>query len=1030
MIFKYIFIYSGFFFVLNLFQLNHSESLIMKSQNKLICNLNIFLIILLITLSFSVQAANGDLLTTFGTEGIVSTDFGYESAINNKLYASVLVDDALFVAGVSENYSHTDFVIAKYNKTDGTLDTSFGVNGIVCTDFNMTSETAKAIVSDGTSLYVAGSSNNGLFTAFAIAKYDISTGLLDEDFGENGLVTTNINSIEDQANVLAIVDGSLYVAGYSNTGSGIAVAVAKYNANTGDLNTAFSSDGIVTTEIGGTEDKAFALTTNGSSLYVAGYTFSGTDNDVFVAKYNMTNGSLITSFDGDGIVTTDVNSDDDEATAITVANSYIYIGGHSYLNGADKNEFLAIKYLDSSGLLEADFDIDGILTIGFGFGFDQGKSISLIDDSIYIAGSADSGASTDFAVAKFDILSGELDTSFDTDGKLTIPLSDNTDESYNIASDGTSIYLVGLANFEDTSDDFAIAKVDANSGELVDTFDSDGLLTESLDPSYETFYAIVSDDSHLYAAGNSFNGNVEEFAIAKYDISTGALVESFGTNGLVTSSIGSSDSGIQGIVKDDTSIYVSGFSSNGSDYDFTIAKYNSSNGDLDNTFDGDGIVITDIGTGYDAAFDLKIVDTALYAAGYSNNGMNYDFTIAKYSTSNGTLDNTFDGDGILITDFGVGSSEFGNKLLIEGDDMYVAGSSGDNFAIAKYNTSSGALNTNFDEDGLLTTMFPSGSASIESIVLNENTLYAAGSVNIEGNTAFALAKYNATTGALDTNFGTDGLVTTIIGTNDSLINDVAILGDFIYATGYSSDSNYDSITTVKYNQNNGEIDTSFGNDGIKIVSQFIGADDAYAMTVQTPFLYIAGTCETTANHGSKNACIVALNESPDEDNDGYTVYDEDCDDSNATVFPSAPEICDSIDNDCNDEIDETFTTLGQTCSEGFGACETSGVYICNEDQDDVVCDAVPGTAVTEICDDTIDNDCDATIDSDDADCVVVAGDDDSTTSGDDDDDTDNQSSSGGCSLQSTSHSDMTGFSLMSSIISMLYFTIKFSHKFR
>ena len=42
---------------------------------------------------------------------------------------------------------------------------------------------------------------------------------------------------------------------------------------------------------------------------------------------------------------------------------------------------------------------------------------------------------------------------------------------------------------------------------------------------------------------------------------------------------------------------------------------------------------------------------------------------------------------------------------------------------------------------------------------------------------------------------------------------------------------------------------------------------------------------------------------------GFVLDDTDCDDSNAMVNPSMPEIpCDNIDNNCNDDVlqDETF----------------------------------------------------------------------------------------------------------------------------
>lgn len=54
----------------------------------------------------------------------------------------------------------------------------------------------------------------------------------------------------------------------------------------------------------------------------------------------------------------------------------------------------------------------------------------------------------------------------------------------------------------------------------------------------------------------------------------------------------------------------------------------------------------------------------------------------------------------------------------------------------------------------------------------------------------------------------------------------------------------------------------------------------------------------------------------DEDGDGFFSY-EDCDDTNALVYPDAPEIADSLDNDCNGLIDDNISATTQISDKNY-----------------------------------------------------------------------------------------------------------------
>ncbi|MCP4804148.1 MAG: hypothetical protein GY913_20080 [Proteobacteria bacterium] len=112
----------------------------------------------------------------------------------------------------------------------------------------------------------------------------------------------------------------------------------------------------------------------------------------------------------------------------------------------------------------------------------------------------------------------------------------------------------------------------------------------------------------------------------------------------------------------------------------------------------------------------------------------------------------------------------------------------------------------------------------------------------------------------------------------------------------------------------------------------------------------------------------------DEDTDGDGVNDdEDCAPEDATIYPGAEEICDGVDNDCDDEIDEDVmeTYYRDADADGFGdpgdsaeACERPDGYVpsdAGEDCDDTDASIYPDAP--ELCD-GIDNDCNGVVDDD------------------------------------------------------------------
>ncbi|MFJ3788744.1 calcium-binding protein [Kitasatospora sp. NPDC090091] len=352
---------------------------------------------------------------------------------------------------------------------------------------------------------------------------------------------------------------------------------------------------------------------------------------------------------------------------------------------------------------------------------------------------------------------GDLDATFGTGGRVTTDFGGATSDADAVAvqPDG-KIVAVGHA---DITGDFALARYNAD-GSLDTLFGTGGKVTTDFNGGDDGARAVaLQPDGKIVVAGHSEvpDGGVGWFSLVRYN-TDGSLDTLFGAGGKVVVDFGSggADDAFGVAVQSDGKIVAAGYTGG----DFAVARLTPGGG-LDTTFDGDGKVTTDFAGGADAAQAVALQsDGRIVAAGYTGNSTgNYDFAVARYNTD-GSPDTGFSSDGKVATTFG--GVEFGRAVALQPDGrIVVAGNTGSDFALARYNTN-GNLDGSFDVDGKVTTDFGNSEIAYGVAVQSDGRIVAAGDSVALNVSDFALARYNAD-GSLDSGFSGDGKVTTDFG---------------------------------------------------------------------------------------------------------------------------------------------------------------------------------------------------------------------------------------------------------------------------
>ncbi len=420
--------------------------------------------------SQAAQAAGGDLDPTFGTGGKVTTDLSRSTDLANAV--AVQSDGKLVVVGQTyknNDYSDEDFVVTRYN-TDGTLDNTFGSRGRVRTDFpGLAAVPSSVVIQPDGKIVVAGGAFP-LFTFlgdFKVVRYN-PNGSLDTSFGVGGIVTTTFPEgsyafeVALQPDGKIIAAGTVFVAFDPGESSDTDFALARYNPD-GTPDATFGNGGQVSTDFLSFEDDAFSvlIQPDGKIVAVGSANDPATFYDFAAARY-FSNGTIDTTFGVAGKVRTDFgdqNFDRARSAALQPDGRIVAAGLAISQNGAVQN--FAVARYTSNGILDTTFSRDGKTQIDFGKCCQGATKVLLQSDGkiITVGGSNGESSEDDFLLARLSPR-GSLDNTFGVGGKVRTSFGDLNGGANGAAlqSDGKIVAVGFQATFSNQWSNFALAR--------------------------------------------------------------------------------------------------------------------------------------------------------------------------------------------------------------------------------------------------------------------------------------------------------------------------------------------------------------------------------------------------------------------------------------------------------------------------------------------------------------------------------------------------------------------------------------------
>jgi uncharacterized delta-60 repeat protein len=433
-------------------------------------------------------------------------------------------------------------------------------------------------------------------------------------------------------------------------------------AASGDLDTTFSGDGLVTSYAAPSNpsrwdiavDVAIQSDPQGKPLKIIAAGWSRLDStgaqDFALIRYKP-NGSLDSTFSGDGRLITNFGGRDSAYAVAVQSNGKIVAAGHTCDNNGNNCNIALARYKAGGGL-DITFSGDGKQITDFGGG-DNGSYGGLAiqkDGKIVVAGWTWNGQNYDFAVYRYNATCPDdahcLDTTFSGDGKLNIGFgAGRQDFANDLAiqdSDGKIVISGYTGDANRLNNNFAIARLNPNGtldnsfGQLLPNGKRTGRRTTDFGADEYAYGFGGQIDGRIVLVGRKITATGNFFAIARYK-QNGSLDTTFNGTGKKAFSVGPGTGTWQSWASDvivqpaDNKIVVLGLTSDfASIFDIALVRLHPE-GTFDTGFGEAGKVFIDFG-GDDYAYNLtrQRLDGKYVLVGNTNAGIGgIDFALGR-----------------------------------------------------------------------------------------------------------------------------------------------------------------------------------------------------------------------------------------------------------------------------------------------------------------------------------------------------------------------------------------------------------------